>query len=187
MKNFHQLTLPILFVLIGFVVGCNQPEAEKMGDAAKKAAEDVTSAATNAAEAAGDAAGQMAESLGETFAAAAGKAATALKDVEGGGALLQDVQGFFDTTRKSLQGITDGDSANAALAKLSELSGSLDGWSQLIDKLPSEAKSAVQAVISQGVTALKTVADKVMAIPGVSDVLRPKLDEMMNKLQSFAG
>ena len=104
----------------------------------------------------------------------------------GGQELLTKVTDFFGSVTKSLQGITDVDSAKAALPKLEELTGSTDSLSQAIGALPEGAKSAISGVVEKGITELKALVEKIEAIPGVSAVVKPTIDKLMEKLSTLA-
>ena len=58
--------------------------------------------------------------------------------------------------------------------------------SDLAGQLPSEGKQALAGRVSSAMPALLELIDKVMAIPGVSDVLKPVVDPMRAKLESLA-
>jgi hypothetical protein len=100
--------------------------------------------------------------------------------------LGERVTAFFDGAKETLQGITDAASAQAALPKLEEMRTDVDQMSDLAGQLPSEGKQALAGLVSSAMPALLELIDKVMAIPGVSDVLKPVVDPMRAKLESLA-
>ena len=100
--------------------------------------------------------------------------------------LGERVTAFFDGAKETLQGITDTASAQAALPKLEEMRTNVDQMSDLAGQLPSEGKQALAGRVSSAMPALLELIDKVMAIPGVSDVLKPVVDPMRAKLESLA-
>ena len=111
----------------------------------------------------------------------------ALKGVPGGQELVTKVTDLFGAATKSLQAVTDVDSAKAVVPKLEELTGSTDSLSQAIGALPKSAKSAIATVVENGITELKALVDKVEAIPGVSAVIKPTVDKLMEKLSALAA
>jgi hypothetical protein len=183
--------LPLLCAAALFSAGCSEQPAKKVGDAAKDAAGKAGEMAKDAAQAAGDtakdAAKAVTDALGEGYSSAIEKAASALKGVEGGGEALAKIKDLFGSATESLKGVTDKVSAEAAVSKLTDLSGSVDGLKGMLDKLPAAAKTTVQGVIGQGVDGLKALVEKVMALPGVQDVLKPTVDQLMSKLEGFVG
>lgn len=161
------------------------------GEAASSAASEVGEAASSAASAAGEAASDAAESVKESveegMAAVTEKASAALAGVEGGPEALKNVTGFFDSAKETLSGITDTGSAQASLAKLGEMGGSLDTLSAAINKLPADAKTALAGVIQKGTAGLQPLIEKAYAIPGVKAIIQPKLDEVLQKLSGLTG
>jgi hypothetical protein len=120
-------------------------------------------------------------------ASAAAKSTEALKGVPGAQELLTKVTDLFGSATKSLQAITDVDSAKAVVPKLEELTGSTDSLSQAIGSLPKSARSAIAAVVENGITELKALVEKIEAIPGVSAVIKPTIDKLMEKLSTLAA
>jgi hypothetical protein len=191
------------FISAGFcaaamlAAGCTQATEEMegaAGAAAEAASDAVTEAGTatsNAAESVAEAAGTAVESakegVQEGMAALTEKASAALAGIEGGPELLKKVTGFFDSAQEAVRGIKDTETAKAATAKLTELEGSIEGMSASMSKLPAEAKTALGGVIESGTAALKALVEKALAIPGVQDVIKPKLDEVMQKLAALSG
>lgn len=169
---------------------------DKAGDAAGDAASDAVDAAGDVVSDVVDAAGDVAsdtvdaakgatEGLMSSVKDAADKASAELEKVEGGSELLNKVTGFFESTGSALKGITDGESAKEAMSKFDELGGMLDKIGDSAAELPEEAKKAIGDVIDKGTEGLKALADKTLEIPGVSDVIKPKVDELMNKLSDL--
>ena len=74
----------------------------------------------------------------------------------------------------------------AAAAKLGELSTGAEGLGESIKQLPEEARGAVGGLIAQGLVQLKALVEKASSIPGVADVMKPKLDELMAKLTALS-
>lgn len=181
------LTGSSLMVCTLFALGCNQQSAQDAAKAVQDAGQAAGEAAEEAVGAAGDAAKQAMDSLGAEFTAAMDQASSALEGIEGGSEMLTQLKDLFGSLQSTLQGVTDSASAEAAVSKLDELSGSLEGLSSQAAELPSEAATAVKALIAQGIEQLKALADKALALPGVQETLKPKLDEMMEKLQQLVG
>jgi len=127
---------------------------------------DVSGAASDAASAVGDA------------------ASGALPDVEG---LTGDVTGMFNSASETLGGITDVESATAAVPGLEELGGQVAGLPDLFDKVPEAARGPLQGVVSEGLGSLQPIVDKVMAIPGVGGVLEPILQPILDTLGGLGG
>lgn len=92
----------------------------------------------------------------------------------------------LDGIKTSLGGITDVATAHAALPKLQEASTALDGVSGMMPKLSAPQKTALAALITAALPAIKDAAGKVLAIAGVSDVAKPAVDGLIAKLEALA-
>jgi len=170
------LTIGILFVTssVLFVAGCN--EAEKAGEAVKDAANE-----------AGEKVGEAGEKLSDGFSEAVEKASSALKDIDGGSEILTKAKDFFASAQTTIKGITDKASAEAAMTKLGDLDGAIDSLGEMAGKLPETAKTALSSVIDQGIKQLNALVEKIKEMPGVSDVIKPKMDELIEKLRGMLG
>ena len=114
------------------------------------------------------------------------KAAPPVEPV-GSTTFLDDLKGVYANATETLNGIKDPATAEAAEPKLKEMNGTLDNLKPIYDKLPAAAKAAVAPVQSTNMSALKALVEKVLAIPGVADKIKPVLDDMVAKLSAFGG
>ena len=78
----------------------------------------------------------------------------------------------------ALGGITNADTAKAALPKLTEASASLDKITGMADKIPGDVKTGLKAAVGP----LKDMIGKVTALPGVGDVIKATTDPLLAKL-----
>jgi hypothetical protein len=92
---------------------------------------------------------------------------------------LQEVFGGYQET---LSGITDVDSAKAAVPEMEKLNEQLSGVSGLMDKLPAGIKETVTGQIGSMIEPVQAMLDKVLAIPGVGPILQPYVDSMLDKV-----
>ena len=81
----------------------------------------------------------------------------------------------------ALGGITNADTAKAALPKLTEASASLDKITGMADKIPADVKTGLKAAVSP----LKDMISKVTALPGVGDVIKATTDPLLAKLDTL--
>ena len=88
--------------------------------------------------------------------------------------------------KASLGGITDATTAQAALPKLQEATGALEKVSGMTGKLQAEQKSALAALITAALPVINPLIDKVLAIPVVSDILKPAVDGLRAQLDALA-
>ncbi|MDQ6435148.1 DUF937 domain-containing protein [Mesorhizobium sp. LHD-90] len=89
--------------------------------------------------------------------------------------------------RTSLESVTDAASANAALPKLQEFATQLDTIGASMAQATPEQKTAVKGLVEPAMATLNQLFDKVLAIPGVGDVLKPTVDALRAKLASLAA
>jgi hypothetical protein len=101
--------------------------------------------------------------------------------------LRDQVSGFFKSSTEAFSGITNAASAEAALPKLRDLNMNLDGLQSAVEALPAESRSAVRSVFETSFDKLKPTIDKVMSMPGVSDKIKPVVDELLKKANTLMG
>jgi len=170
----------VLMSLVAVPMGCT-PEAVK--DMGKEGSASAKAAARQMAEKTKAAPGEIASATG--MADMMGKAQDELKSVEGGSDMLKNVSETFAKATATFKGVTDADSATAALPDISKLTESFGGFSDMYGKLPDAAKSAVSSVFASALGELKPIIDKVLAIPGVEAILKQPVDGMLEKIGSF--
>ena len=100
-----------------------------------------------------------------------------------GGDMAANITGMFGSATESLGGITDVESAKAAIPALTDFSGKLDGITSMADKLPDAAKPMLAGALEK----IMPMLDSVMAIPGVGAVLGGVIEPLKEKLSSLAG
>ncbi|MGH1481011.1 MAG: DUF937 domain-containing protein [Geminicoccales bacterium] len=163
--------------------------ASAAGDAASSAVEATTEAAGDAVNAASDAASSAVEATTEAAgdaASAAGDAAGSLVtamvgDTDVGGELTS----MFGDMTTTLSGITDVESAQAAVPALEEMSTNLDGLTGLADQLPEGALSGLSGMVDDGLSSLDGTMETLKAIPGVGDLIDPIIGQIKEKLAAF--
>jgi hypothetical protein len=104
----------------------------------------------------------------------------------GGVDLAAQVNSSVGALRTVLTGITDADSAQAAIPKIRDATARLDEISTLSAKLPPEGKSALARLIAAAMPTMNQLCDKVLAIPGVGGIAKPAIDELRGKLDTLA-
>ena len=97
-------------------------------------------------------------------------------------ALTKNFSGYFDSINGALDGITDADTAKAAMPNLEKLSGQFDDLTGLFKKLPEAARGGFTTLLEAGQKTLAEKSEKVLGIPGVSDLLKPLLDGLLAKI-----
>ena len=99
--------------------------------------------------------------------------------------VVADVTKLYTSATETLSKIKDVPTAEAAVPTLEGFTGTLDRLKPLLDKLPEPAKVALSALQSKNLGPLKDLVAKVLAIPGVSEKLKPILDGLINKLSDI--
>jgi hypothetical protein len=89
--------------------------------------------------------------------------------------------------RTSLLGVTDVDSARAALPKLDAAKNQIDKVSGLAGQLTPDQRQTIASVVAPAMPLIDQLSNKVLDMPGVGDVLRPTLDPVKTKLAELAG
>ena len=88
----------------------------------------------------------------------------------------------FDTSRNALSGVTDAASAEAALPRLQEADGTLDGFLGVYRRLPDAAKGPLAQIVSTATASLAPIADTALEIPEAGPILEPVVRPMLDKL-----
>jgi hypothetical protein len=108
---------------------------------------------------------------------------TAVQSLTVGGVDLgKQVSDSITNLRTTLGGITDAASAQAALPKLREATAQIDKVDGMVGQLSAEQRRAFAGIVNPMMPTLNQLFDKVLAIPGVSEVLKPTIDALRAKL-----
>jgi hypothetical protein len=89
--------------------------------------------------------------------------------------------------RTSLQGITDEATAKAALPKLHDVQTQLDKVTNLIGQLSPEQRKVIVGLVGPAMATLNQLFDKVLAIPGVGEAVKPTIDALRADLTTLAA
>ena len=123
-----------------------------------------------------------------------GDAATATTDAASAAIPSVDVEGtdvgatfgdIFSSANDTVSGITDVDSAQAAIPAFEDITGKVDGLSGLWDKVPDAGRGPLSGMVNDGIGTLTPAIEKINEIPGVSGVLGPVTSTLLEKLQAF--
>ncbi len=100
----------------------------------------------------------------------------------GGVDVSKQVTDSIANLRNTLGGVTDAASAEAALPKLRDITAQIDQVDGLIGQMTPEQKKLLAGIVSPLMPTLNQLFDKVLALPGVSEVLKPTIDRLKAKL-----
>jgi hypothetical protein len=87
----------------------------------------------------------------------------------------------------SLRSITDEASAKAALPQLQDAKTRIDREINLVGQLSPDQRKTIVGLVGPAVTTLNQLFDKVLAIPGVGEVLKPTIDAMKENLTTLTA
>jgi len=100
----------------------------------------------------------------------------------GGVDVSKQVTDSIANLRNALGGVTDTASAEAALPKLRDITTQIDQVDELVGRMTPEQKKLLAGLVNPLMPTLNQLCDKVLAIPGVSEVLKPTIDLLKAKL-----
>jgi hypothetical protein len=87
----------------------------------------------------------------------------------------------------TLTGVTDAASAESALPTLEEVNAALATAQGAAESMPAESRTAIQAAVAAALPTITEQADRILAESGLSSVLKPAVDGILEKLQAFAA
>ena len=100
--------------------------------------------------------------------------------------LSKEVTAITDSLKGALGSITDAASAQTALPKLTEITAQVDKLTELVGKLGPDQKKIVAGLLATVLPALIELSNKVVALPGVGDIIKPTVDGLRAKLEALA-
>jgi hypothetical protein len=157
------------------------------GDAAAGAGDATRDAANRVANAGAEAAGD-ARAAGARVTADAGDAASAA-----GASVTEQVAGitkklgtWTSGLTESLNGITDEASATAAIPKLQDYAKQLGSVGSMTNALPESARGQIVALVEKSKPGLNKALERVTALPGVGERIRPVATEIRAQMEKIA-
>jgi hypothetical protein len=99
----------------------------------------------------------------------------------------RQVSDSLNNLNNTLGGITDAASAQAALPKLHEAADNIDKVSGMASQLSPDQRKSIAGVVNSVMPTLNQMFSKVLAIPGVSEALKPTVDALKSKLQTLTA
>jgi hypothetical protein len=101
-----------------------------------------------------------------------------------GASMSKQLSDQIGTMRSALVGVTDVDSAKAALPKLNDATTKVDQLGNM--QMSADQRKTMSDVVKPAMPQLNQQFERVLAIPGVSEVLKPTIDTLKAKLQTIA-
>lgn len=101
-------------------------------------------------------------------------------------ALAKPLMDSMGEATATLGKVTDAESAKAALPAIASLQTLIDAAPATLAALPADQKSAALSSLQPAFAAFKATAEKVMAIPGVGEVLKPSVEALLTKVATLS-
>jgi hypothetical protein len=99
----------------------------------------------------------------------------------------KQVTDSINNLRTTLNSVTDADSARAALPKLQEVTAQIDRVGGMVGQLSADQRKLLAGLVNPAMPTLNQLFDKVLAIPGVAEVLRPAIMALKAKLAALVA
>ena len=99
----------------------------------------------------------------------------------------KQVTDSITTLRTTLSDVTDATAAQAALPKLQQVSAQLDKVDGLIGQLSADQRKLLAGLIKPLMPTVNQAFDKVLAIPGAGEALKPTVDGLKSRLVALAA
>ena len=96
-----------------------------------------------------------------------------------------EIGSIFSGATSAVSGITDADSATAAVPALEDVSGKVDGLAGMWDKIPEAGRGPMSGLIGDNVGKLQPLIEKANELPGVGAIIGPVVGPLMEKLQGM--
>jgi hypothetical protein len=104
----------------------------------------------------------------------------------GGLDINRQVADSLASLRTTLGDVSDAASAQAALPKLREVAAQIDKVSNQRGQLSADQRRTLAASVNPAMPTLNQLFDKVLAVPGAPDDLKPTVDALKTKLAALA-
>jgi hypothetical protein len=101
--------------------------------------------------------------------------------------LGKQITNSITSLRTTLDGVTDVASAKAALPKVQEAASQIDKTGVEVGQLSVDQRKLVAGLINPLMPAFNQICDKILAIPGVAEVLKPSVDAVKAKLTTLVA
>jgi hypothetical protein len=92
---------------------------------------------------------------------------------------------YFDGMNTLLAGVTDADSAQAALPQLQEMDTRLDSLGELLQGLPEASRPVVTQIVESSLGKLQEERQRIAQIPVVGNLLESILGQIFDKLSAL--
>jgi hypothetical protein len=98
----------------------------------------------------------------------------------------KQIVGLLDDVKGAIAGVRDEATAKSSLARIQDVAGRIEKVSGQAQALGPDARRALGTYVNSQQGLLKTAIATVLAIPGVSAILKPVLDQMIGRIEALA-
>ena len=106
--------------------------------------------------------------------------------VVGGVELTSTLRTSLDGVTSALRGITDVESARAAVPRLEAARAELSGIAELAQRLPADGKQAIASIVAGTRPEIERLSQQALSKPGVEPVIKPHLDALRSRLDALS-
>ena len=105
----------------------------------------------------------------------------------GGVDLAKQLGDNLTNLRTSLSGVTNVESAQAALPKLQEATAAIEKVNSMVPQLSPDQRLSLSGLVAPAMATINQLFEKALAIPGVGDVLKPTVENLKTKLADLSS
>ena len=105
----------------------------------------------------------------------------------GGVDLGKQVTDSISSARSTLNGVNDVASAQAALPRLQAATSQIDKVSGMLAQLSDGQRKMLAGLVIPAMSTMNQLFDRVLAIPGVAEVIKPTVDALRAKLVTLTA
>jgi uncharacterized membrane protein YfbV (UPF0208 family) len=98
----------------------------------------------------------------------------------------KQIVSILDDVRGSISGVRDAATAASSLPRIQDVAGRLEKASSMATQLNPEARRALATYVTTQQGLIKTAITNALALPGVSAVLKPVLEQMLGRVEGLA-
>jgi hypothetical protein len=98
----------------------------------------------------------------------------------------KQILSVIDDMKGAIAGVRDATTAQSSLPKIQDVAGRLERVNTQAAQLNPEARRALATYVNSQQGLLKTAISNALALPGVSGLLKPVLDQMIGRIESLA-
>ena len=131
------------------------------------------------------AAGQAADAVADGVAVAWEKASAAMKNFEGGKEMLGSMREMYGSAKTSLSEVTNEESAMKAKTELDNWSKKIEEWKPQLSEMSEEVRAGAKRFFDHVAEKLSSMAEQLNDNEWVNTILKPKLRELIEQLQSL--